>query len=197
MIVYLAAREKAFPVERGAVLTSDRQCKACGTRYLTVPAPISGAVQAAMYVSGVVLILGGVLAAVLQLAASFPLYRVFLCVIFSVPMGVKELGLPAQIQQEREKRLKQYQASAPPGAPPLVEIPRPPDMVLVSGQFGILALVAPLVSSLLTVVVFGPAAVVCGAVALSQGHLKGLIGFLLGAAGLIVWGLVFVYFFQR
>jgi hypothetical protein len=69
-------------------------------------------------------------------------------------------------------------------------------MVALSGWFGILSLTAPLVSLLLLVVVFGPAAVVCGVVALLQGHLKGLIGMALGVAGLIVWGLVFVCFLQ-
>jgi hypothetical protein len=44
------------------------------------------------------------------------------------------------------------------------------------------------------VVVFGPAAVVCGFAALSQGQLKGVIGIVLGVVSLIAWGLVFVYF---
>ncbi len=111
-------------------------------------------------------------------------------------MGVNLLHMPQQMQQRREKRLKEYQASTPPGAPPPVEIPRPPDAVFLSTLFGTLALVSPLISSLLMVVLFGPAAVVCGIVALAQGHLKGLFGMVLGVVGLIAWGSLFLYFFQ-
>ena len=61
-------------------------------------------------------------------------------------------------------------------------------MVFLSTMFGFLSLIS-------VAVVFGPAAIVCGIVALSEGHLKGLIGMVLGVASLIVWGLVFDYFF--
>jgi hypothetical protein len=42
-------------------------------------------------------------------------------------------------------------------------------------MFGILSLIS-------VVVVFGPAAIVCGIVTLSQGHLKGLIGMVRGSS---------------
>jgi hypothetical protein len=48
---------------------------------------------------------------------------------------------------------------------------------------------------MLLVVLFGLSAVVCGGVALCQGHLKGLIGLGLGAAALTVWGALFVNLF--
>jgi hypothetical protein len=187
---------------KGTVLTADRQCQACGTHYLTIPAPMSEAERAAVYTSGVVLILGGVLAAVLQLAAmqgpglprpTFQLYGV----IFSFIVGAGMFRLPHELQEQREKRWQDYKASAPADAPPPVEVSRPPDAVSISILFGTLSLAAPLVSALLTVVVFGPAALVSGAVAMMRGHAKGLIGFLLGAAGLTVWGLVFVFIFQH
>ena len=57
--------------------------------------------------------------------------------------------------------------------------------------FGTLSLAAPLVSSLLVVVAFGPAAVVCGLAAIAQGHLKGLIGLALGVVSMTVCGLIF------
>jgi hypothetical protein len=163
---------------------------------------MSGAVKAAMYVSGVVLIVGGVLTLVVGLAAmqgpSPPRYlsSALYGVVFSAIMGFKLLSMPQQTQQLREKRLHQYQESAPPGAPPPVEIPAPPDLVSLSILSGAQALAAPLISSLLTVVVFGPTAVLCGMVALAQGHPKGLIGVGLGAAGLAVWGLVFYFLFR-
>jgi hypothetical protein len=183
-------------VERGTAVTNDRECKECGERYATIPAPMSGAVKTGMYVSGVVLILGGVLAVWLVGMQGGCLSAPELCgVIWQVMIGVSLLRGPERTQQLREKRLKQYQASAPPGAPPLVEIPQPPGATgaaLLSGVFGALALMSPLVSSLVMVVLFGPAAIVCGIVALSHGHLKGLIGLVLGVVSMIVWGLVFV-----
>jgi uncharacterized membrane protein HdeD (DUF308 family) len=185
---------------KGAVLTADRQCKECGTRYLTIPAPISDAVQAAMYASGAVLILGGLLAAGLRFAAtvesgaSLPTYQMY-GVIFSFIVGFNLFRMPRQVQEQRKKRSHDYRASAPPDAPPPVELSRPPDAPSISILFGVLSLAAPLVSAMLTVVVFGPAAIVAGVVAVMQGHTKGLIGCLLGATGLTIWGLVFVFMF--
>jgi hypothetical protein len=100
------------------------------------------------------------------------------------------------MRELREKRLKEYQASVGPDSPPPVELPRSPDVVVLSGLFGTLALVSPLVSSLLLVLLFGPLAIVFGVIALAQGHRKGLIGTVLGVVGLIVWELVFVFVFR-
>jgi hypothetical protein len=113
-----------------------------------------------------------------------------------VLLGFRMLTTPRRTEELREKRLEDYQTFAPPGALPTLEIPRPPDMVFLSGMFGILSLTSPLVSSLLLAMLFGPAALVCGVVALCQGHLKGLIGVVLGVAGLIVWGAVSLYVFR-
>jgi len=192
---------KQLKAERGAVLTTDRECKECGARYMTVPAPLSTALQAGMYAVGVVFILSGALAGLLGLAAMqgpagmrpagiAPLYGV----VFTVIWGFSILNMPQRMRQAREGRLKAYQESAPPGGPPPVELPRPADMVVLCILLGAMALVAPLGSSLLTEVVFGPAAVVCGAVAVAQGHLRGLIGLALGLVSLIVWAWVFGYF---
>ena len=112
-------------------------------------------------------------------------------IVISVVVGSGALSLPHQMRKQREESLKEYQASAPPGAPPPVEMPPPADMVFLCIMLGGTALIAPLFSSLLTVVVFGPAAVVCGIVALAQGHLKGLVGMVLGIVGMIVWGMLF------
>jgi hypothetical protein len=189
--------------KRGTVLLKDdRVCKACGNPYTTIPAPMSITARTGMYVSGVLLILGGIGPLLVRLAdvpapggigaPSFPLYVVF----FSIAAGWKVLSWPHQTKELREKRLKEHQASALPDAPPPVELPQPPDMVFLSLMFGLLALLSPLFSSLLLAVAFGPLAIVCGVVALCQGHFKGLIGMVLGVAGLFVWGAVFFYFFQ-
>jgi hypothetical protein len=182
--------------QRNIPLKNDRQCKGCGNPYTTIPAPMSIAVQVALYVGGVVLILGGILPLLLSAPggsglSSFPLLSLF----YSLVVGYRLLSMPWQRQQLREKRLKEYRTSALPDTPPPVEIPPPPDMVVLSVLFGTLALMSPLVSSLLPVVLFGPPAVVCGVVALCQGHLKGLIGMGLGAAALTVWGALFVHLF--
>ena len=181
--------------ERGTTPTTDRQCKGCGTRYMTIPALMSSTAQTAMYVSGVVCLLAGVLSGLVWLAGmqgrlqggslSAPLYGI----ILQVMIGFSLLRGPERMQQLREKRLEDYQTSTPPGTPPPVEIPRPPDVVFMSTMFGYLSLVS-------VAPVFGLAALCCGIVALTQGHLKGLIGMALGVVGLVIWGLVFVYFFQ-
>src|SRR5262249_8253341 len=123
---------------------------------------------------------------------SFRLYGV----IFSVMAGISMLGTPRQTQELREKRLKEYQASAGPDAPPPGQPPPAPGVGGLSGPVGALALVSPLVSSLLLALAFGPLAVVFGAIALAQGHRKGLIGTILGVVGLVVWGLVFGFVFM-
>jgi hypothetical protein len=178
----------------------DRECKECGARYMTVPASMSITMQVGMYAIGVLFILSGALAAVVRLSAMQgpggwrvvePALR---AIVISVVVGSGALSLPHQMRKQREESLKEYQASAPPGAPPPVEMPPPADMVFLCIMLGGMALTAPLFSSLLTVVVFGPAAIVCGVIALAQGHLKGLIGMALGVVGLIVWGWVFGYF---
>jgi hypothetical protein len=150
-----------------------------------------------MCVSGVVFIVGGVLAGLLKLAemqvsegrpaALWPLSGV----LFSVLAGLAIMRLPQQMEQEREKRLKEYHAAAPAGAAPPVELPPPPSAEFLSVIFGALALTSPLFSLLLMVFLFGPAAVVCGVIALAQGHLKGLVGMVLGIVGMIVWGMLF------
>jgi len=161
-----------------------------------IPAPLSHTVQTAMYASGGVLLMVGVLSGLVWLSNAqgpsrgglprVPIYAVY----YSLLMGAGLLRMPAQIQQQRDKRMKEYQASAPLGAAPPVELPRPPDMVFLGTMFGVLAMFS-------VAVVFGPAAIVCAIAALSRGHLKGLIGMALGVVSLIVWGLVFVYFLHQ
>jgi hypothetical protein len=158
----------------------------------TIPAPLSSTVRIAMYASGVVCLLGGVLSGLFWLAERLGPLRtgapsVPYGVLFSLVIGFHVLGWPQRIQRLRDKHLEEYQAA--PGAPPPIEAPRPPDVVFLSMWFGILSLFS-------VAAVFGPAALLCGLVALWRGHLKGLIGMALGAAGLIVWGLVFLYLFQ-
>jgi uncharacterized protein (DUF983 family) len=197
-----SAAFKRLKAKKGAAPKHDRECKECGTSYTVITAQMSPAVQTAMYVSGALLILGGILAVVVRLGdvpgpggigiSSFPLYAV----VFSVMLGFRIITMPEQTSQLREKCLREYLASARPDSPPLVEMPQPPDMVALSVMFGGLALFSPLVSALLLVILFGPAAVVFGVGALCQGHRKGLVGLVLGVLGLSVWGALFLHFFR-
>jgi hypothetical protein len=197
---------KRLKAQQGTALDEDRarddrECKECGTRYTIIPAPMSITVRTAMYMSGALLLLGGILAVFVRLTdmqgpggmgvSSFSLYTVF----FSVLVGFRLITMPQQRHQLRDKCIKEYQASASPDAPRPVEMPELPDMVFLSVIFGILALASPCISALLLVILFGPAALVCGVHALFQGHLKGLIGIVLAIVSLIVWGAVFLYFF--
>jgi hypothetical protein len=195
-----SASFKRLKAERGAKLTNDRECKECGLSYMTIPAPASVVVEVAMYAVGVVFILSGILAIGIRLAATQgpdgvrPAgYAPVSGFVVTIAGGIGILSTPSRLRQFREERLQRYRESAAPGAPPPVELPKPTDMVFLSIFLGAMALAAPLATSLLTVVAFGPAAVVCGVIALTQGHLKGLIGLVLGVVGLIVWGFVFGY----
>jgi hypothetical protein len=193
-----SASFKRVKAERETALKYDRECKECGTRYMTVPAPMSDTVQAAIYVSGVMVLFSGIMAGLVWLAEmQLPggmrpgLYSCILPLL----MAFSVLRMPRRQQQLREKSLKEYEAAAPPNAPPPVELPPAPDMVYLSVIFGAFSLAALLAAPLFMVVLFGLAAIVCGILALAQGHLKGLIGLVLGVVGLIAGGLVFVYFF--
>jgi hypothetical protein len=193
-----SAAFKRLNAKKGTALKNDRECKGCGKPYRTFLAPLSDTARMAMYISGALVILGGVLPALAHLtglrgpggieAPSFPWYFV----MFSVLLGFQIFSMPWRTDQSREQRLKEYRASALPDTPPPVEVPRPPDMVFLSVMFGILALTTPLIASMLMAMLFGPPAVVCGLIALGQGHLKGLVGLVLGLLGLIVWGALFL-----
>jgi hypothetical protein len=190
-----AAAFKRLKPQKGIALKNDRECKACGTPYLTIPAEMSITEQTASYLSGGLLILGSILDAAVQLADVHGLgrsgmYRIF----FSVLAASAALKMPRQLREQREERLSEYYASALPGTPPPVELPRA-EMEFLSVLFGIDALISPLISSLLLVILFAPAALVCGVVALCQGHRKALWGMVLALTALIVWGAVFRYCF--
>jgi hypothetical protein len=65
-----SASFKRLKAQRGVAFKNDRQCKKCGTPYTTILAPMSITVQEAMYASGVLLILGGIVPALVWLAGA-------------------------------------------------------------------------------------------------------------------------------
>jgi hypothetical protein len=104
--------------------------------------------------------------------------------LFNLIAGVNLLLLPGRTELRRARALAARQAAAAASGPiTTAEAPAQPDSVRLGNLFGVLAVIsfAP---------VFGPAAVVSGAVALAGGQSKGLIGLGLGLAGMIGWGVL-------
>jgi hypothetical protein len=148
-----------------------------------IPPPLSPAVEAALYVSGALCLLGMLLSIWGRFALSAgdavlghrsglslgPLYCQAL-------IGLGLLVMPSQQRRLREERLRAHRAAAG-GDAPAPELPRTPDSVLLGALFGLLSLLS-------LPFLFGPAAVVSGTVALTRGRLTGLIGLALGLAGL-------------
>jgi hypothetical protein len=149
-----------------------------------IPAPLSPAVEAALYVSGALCLLGMLLAIGGQFAFSAgdavlgyrpgPSLGSLYC---QALIGLGLLVMPSQQRRGREERLRAYRAAVGGDAPP-PELPRTPDSVLLGILFGILSLLS-------LPFLFGPAALVSGTVALTRGHLTGLIGLALGLVGLM------------
>jgi hypothetical protein len=121
------------------------------------------------------------------LIAFFPAPLLILFVI----EGCTLLRTPRRTRLRREARLKEYLTADPPDGQPLVEIPRSSDMAYLSLWFGAVSLTSILISDSFLVfaatTVFAPAAMATGAIAVSQGHRKGLIGLGLGVTGLVVY----------
>jgi len=153
-----------------------------------IPAPESPTVLQARTICGIVCVLGGVLCLFALLAVSASAGR----------MDLRLLGVTAihftngilmfstsPLERIREKRLAERDAAPPEKKEEYVEIPpRISDIAQISLLTGILSWVS-------VPVVFGPAAVVSGVMAVSRGHRSGLIGIILGLVGLVGWAVVF------
>jgi hypothetical protein len=154
---------------------------------ITIPAPISDNLALAMRVSGIVC-LG--LAAFGAFAVLAGISAGGFCGAVYLPgmIGVGLLSMPGALNKQRAKLLDKRAAAFAKGDPTyFIEKPSDPDPVRMSLLFGLLALVT-------VPILFGPAAVVTGIIALDQGHPKAWFGVVMGVVGLAVWG-VLVYFF--
>jgi hypothetical protein len=153
------------------------------SKTITIPAPISTNLAIVMWISGILCILGTplVLLSALSMGSLSGLY----CSLFlPVMIGVRLIGMPTSINNNRAALLKKREAAVAAGDSTLyVEKPSDPDVVRMSVLFGVLAVVN-------MPILFGPAAVIAGGVGLVQGHPKSLIGIGLGTGGLLVWGAV-------
>jgi hypothetical protein len=89
------------------------------------------------------------------------------------------------VAQLREKMLAERDAAPPEKQEEYVEgQPRISDSAHISLMTGMLSFMA-------VPVVFGPAAIVSGVMAVSQGHRSGLVGMMLGLVGVVGWTVVF------
>jgi hypothetical protein len=153
------------------------------SKTITIPAPVSTKLAIVMWISGVLCLLGTplVLLSALSMGSLSGLY----CSLFlPVIIGVRLIGMPTSINNNRAALLKKREAALAASDSTLyVEKPSDPDVVRMSVLFGVLAVVN-------MPILFGPAAVITGSVGLAQGHLKSLIGIAVGTAALVVWGAV-------
>ncbi|HEY7314403.1 MAG TPA: hypothetical protein VH643_33960 [Gemmataceae bacterium] len=157
-----------------------------------IPAPLSRSAEIVMVVSGVLCLLNAATTFLVSLAAaggslhSLSLDTTFL-VSFQAGLGGAMLTMPSRLRQGREELLAKPRASSEMDDPGQVEVrPPPSDLVVISILWGGLSIISwPML--------FAPAAIVCGILAAAKGHLKGLIGVVLGLFGLAGFALLIIF----
>jgi hypothetical protein len=139
-------------------------------------------------ICGIVCILGGVLGLFAFLAVSASAGRMDLSLLVVTAIHFTNgimLFSTSPVAKIREKRLAERDAAPAEKKEEYVEVPpRISDIAHISLLTGILSWVS-------VPVVFGPAAVVSGVMAVSRGHRSGLIGMILGLVGVVGWAVVF------
>jgi hypothetical protein len=154
----------------------------------TIPAPETPTMMQARKVCGIVCVLGGVLCLFAFLAVSASAGHMDLRLLAATAIHFTNgimLFSTSPVAQLREKRLAERAAAPAEKKEEYIEVPpRIADIAQISLLTGILSFVA-------VPVVFGPAAVVSGVMAVSEGHRSGLIGLILGLVGVVGWAVVF------
>jgi hypothetical protein len=137
---------------------------------------------------GIVCILGGVLCLFALLALSASAGRMDRSLLGATAIQLTTgfmLLSTSPVERIREKRLAERAAAPAEKKGEYVEVPpRIADIAQISQLTGLLSFVA-------VPVVFGPAAVITGVMAVSRGHRSGLIGMILGLVGMVGWAVVF------
>src|SRR5262249_42518815 len=95
-------------------------------------------------------------------------------------VGAFVIQLPTSIDAQRAKMLAKRESPTPDAKVEFEERKPDPDIVAISSITGFLSIVS-------MGFLFGPAAIISGGIAFSQGHKKGLIGAVLGIVGLTGW----------
>ena len=157
-----------------------------------IPAPLSRSVEIVMYVSGVLCLLNAATTFLESLSATggsrhgLSLGTTFI-VSFQAGLGGCMLTMPGRLRQGREELLAKRRASSEQDDPGQIEVrPPPSDLVVISILWGALSIIS-------WPVLFAPAGIVCGILAAAKGHLKGLIGVILGLVGLAGFVLLMIY----
>jgi hypothetical protein len=147
-----------------------------------IPAPLSPRFVAAVYVSGALAGLGAGLALLGQLSLQSPLlggYGHFSIAVFTQGFAAFTLlTLPSQVNNRRRELLARREAGD--ASVTFVEMAPRSESVWLGVLFGMLGVVS-------FTVLFAPAAIVAGVVALANRHLGGLIGLGLGVGGVSLW----------
>jgi hypothetical protein len=97
--------------------------------------------------------------------------------------------LPGNLKKQRTALLAERDAAPAEAKSEYEEATAPPDLVFIGVMTGVLSLFA-------VPVVFGPAAIICGVMAMGQGHPKGLVAIALGIIGIVFWVPVFSWIFR-
>jgi hypothetical protein len=149
------------------------------SKTIAIPPPISANLGVGMRITGILcLCKPGLIILVLWfvncLRTSEGLRSNFWELLLPLIIGAHLLGMPSSRKAERAKLLKERDAAAKKGDAMLyVEHPADPAMVTMSLWLGSIAFVTiPLL--------FGPAAIATGLVAVARGHWKGLYGLVVG-----------------
>src|SRR5262249_47457746 len=108
-------------------------------------------------------------------------------VVAHVMVCITLFRLPGVVDAARARLIAEREAAGPEERENYEEAQPDPDLVAISILTGGLSI-------FFVPVLFAPAAIVTGVMAASSGHLKGLIGVLLGVLGLGVWIALLVYF---
>lgn len=157
-----------------------------------IPAPLSRSVEVVMYVSGILCLLSAATIFLGSLSAAggslhgLSLGTTFI-MSFQVGLGGCLLTMPGRLHQGREELLAKQRASSEMDDPARIEVrPPPPDLVLISILCGGLSIIS-------WPILFAPAGIVCGILAVAKGHFKGLIGVVLGLVGLAGFVFLMIY----
>jgi hypothetical protein len=157
---------------------------------ITIPAPVSDNLALAMRVSGLVC-LGTAAVSAFAVLSGLAVGGFWGVVYLPGMIGVGLLSMPGTLNNKRAKLLDQRADAAEKGELTcFIEKASDPDPVRMSLLFGLLAVVT-------FPILFGPAAVVTGIIALNQGHGRALFGVVMGVVGLAVWSVLVYYLVLR
>jgi hypothetical protein len=142
-----------------------------------IPPPMSWQVKGACYLCGASSIVAGAISVVIFFTSMGPGAYFSFWPFLPIGFGVMVLQTPSKLETSRRERLARLEAGDATLA--LSDKPHISDSAMMAFIFGMTGLVA--------VALFSPLAVIFGVVALFRRSLGGLIGIVLGLAGIGLW----------